>query len=605
MSVKNRDEIEDKYKWKIESMYGTQESWEKDYEKAKELGEKIPAFSGKLGESAETLLEALKMIDKTWQVAEKVFVYARMKRDEDNEKSIYQEMTDKCSSLFAEIGSNMAFFTPELLSIPEEKFEKFFVENKDLSVYRHFIESTLKEKAHILSETEENLLAQISQLNGGTNHIYTMLNNADMKFGKVKDEAGKEVELTHGNYIKFMESHNREVRKQAFETMYQQYKSLINTIATTYNYNTKTDTVYAKLRKYPSALESALATDNIDKKLYVNLIETVHKYLPVLHKYIKLRKKLLGVDDLKMYDMYVPLVKVHEKEISFEEGVEIMLDSLKPLGEDYVNRLKNGVESGWIDVFENKGKTSGAYSFGSYDSMPFSLLNYSGKLKDVFTLVHEMGHSMHSLYTREKQPYVYGGHSIFTAEVASTVNESLLINYLLKNAENKEMKKYLINTHIEAFRTTLFRQTMFAEFEMLSHEEIEKGGVLTAQWLSDTYDELNKKYFGEALGEDELIKYEWARIPHFYNAFYVYKYATGYSAATAICSKILNEGEKARDNYLEFLTTGESNYPIELLKIAGIDMSSPKPVEMAMQTFEDLVDEFERLVQDEKSINAI
>ncbi len=598
IQLKNRDEIDKKYKWNIETMYSDEISWDKDFQKALDLSKDFTKFAGTIGESGHQLLAGLTLKEEIWQIAEKVFVYARMKRDENNENTQYQGMTDKCNALFSEISANMSFWTPELLKISKEKIDCFFEEVKGLEKYKHLIEELLREKEHILSEQEENLLAQLSQITGSTSDVYTMLNNADMQFGTVKNEVGKDIELTHGNYINFMESHHREVRKNAFEKMYTSYKDLINTIATTYNYNVKTNTVYAKLRKYPSALESALSSDNIEKSVYTNLIDTVNKYLPVLHRYIALRKKVLDVDKLKMHDMYVPLVKIPEKNIAFEEAVAMMKKALKPLGDDYIQRLSKGVEAGWIDVFENKGKTSGAYSFGSYDSMPFILLNYSGKLKDVFTLVHEMGHSMHSLYTRENQPYIYGGHSIFTAEVASTVNENLLMNYLMDNADNKEMKKYLLNTYIEGFRTTLFRQTMFAEFEMLTHEEIEKGGVLTAQWLSETYEQLNSKYFGDSLDKDEYIQYEWARIPHFYHAFYVYKYATGYSAANAICAKILTEGQEARAHYLDFLKTGESDYPIELLKIAGVDMSSTEPIEMAMKTFEKLVSEFEQMMDD-------
>jgi oligoendopeptidase F len=378
--------------------------------------------------------------------------------------------------------------------------------------------------------------------------------------------------------------------------MYEAYKKLINTIATNYNYNTKTDVVAARIRKYASSLNGALDGNDIPTEVYRNLIKEVRAYLPVVHKYMELRKKVLGVDELKMYDVYVPMVKLPKKEISFEEAIKIMTEGLAPLGEEYIAQVKKGIEAGWIDVYENEGKTSGAYSFGSYDSMPYILLNYTNSLKDVFTIVHEMGHSMHSFYTRTTQPFIYGDHSIFTAEVASTVNESLLIQHLLKTEKDPEMRKYLLNYYIEEFRTTLFRQTMFAEFELLTHEEVEKGGVLTAQWLSDTYEQLNNDYFGAAMSKDDYIKYEWARIPHFYRAFYVYQYATGYSAATAISSKILKEGEKARDNYIEFLKSGSSNYPVELLKIAGVDMASPEPVKLAMETFEKLVDELEKLL---------
>jgi oligoendopeptidase F len=423
-----------------------------------------------------------------------------------------------------------------------------------------------------------------------------MINNADIKFGSIIDEDGDEVEVTHGRYIGLMESHDRRVRKEAFEHMYKSYEDLRNTLATNYNYNTKTDVITARIRKYGSAREAALSGDNIPAEVYDNLIDTVNSRLDLLHRYVEVRRKLLKVDEVHMYDMYVPLVEMPKEEIHYEKALDVMREGLAPLGEDYLKRMNDGLSAGWIDVYENEGKTSGAYSFGSYDSMPYILLNYNGKLKDVFTIVHEMGHSMHSWYTRKNQPFAYGGHSIFTAEVASTVNEALLMHHLLNNCKDPEEKKYLLNLYIEEFRTTLFRQTMFAEFEKLTHEAVENGEVLTPEWLCDEYAKLNRKYFGEKVSYDPQIAMEWARIPHFYRAFYVYKYATGYSAATAISSKILKEGPAARDAYIEFLKTGESDYPIELLKIAGVDMSTPEPIIQAMDAFEKLIVEIEKLV---------
>ncbi|QAT42630.1 oligoendopeptidase F [Aminipila luticellarii] len=594
--TKTRDQIDQKYKWNIESMYPNEADWDKDYNAVMQMSDEYVKYSGRLGESAELLLEAFQEKDKIWQVAEKVYVYARMKLDEDNRVTKYQAFSDKCHTLLAKASASMSFFTPELLEIPEEKLLGFIKEEPGLKLYEYLILDILREKAHVLSKAEENILAQMSEVTSATKDIFSMLNNADIKFGTIIDEDGDVVEITHGKYINFMESYDRRIRKDAFERMYEAYKKQINTIATTYNYNTKTDAVSARIRKYDSSLAATLSSDNIEKEVYHNLVDVVNKNLPTLHRYMKLRKKILGVEELTMYDVYVPLIEIPDKTVSYEEALDIMRAGLAPLGEEYLSKMNKGIEAGWIDVYENEGKTSGAYSFGSYDSMPFILLNYSEKLKDVFTIVHEMGHSMNSDYTREAQPFVYGGHSIFTAEVASTVNESLLMQYLLKNETDVNMKKYLLNLYIEEFRTTLFRQTMFAEFELLTHEAVERGDVLTAEWMCNEYEKLNKKYFGEVISEDEYIRYEWARIPHFYNSFYVYKYATGYSAATAISNKILKEGKTAVHNYIEFLKSGESNYPIELLKIAGVDMSSPKPIEQAMETFEKLVDEFERLV---------
>ena len=594
--LKNDKDLTKEYKWDIEDMYPDESQWDKDVADAVKDAEEFAKYQGKLTESAKTLAEALKDRDAIWQKLEHAFVYAAMKKDEDNRVDKYQAMDDKCGSAVAKVAASMSFFTPELLDASEETILSYLNEEPSLAQYEFLLKSALREKEHILSAAEENILAQMSEVTGATNDVFKMLNNADMTFGEVVDEDGDTVKLTHGNYIQFMESHDREVRKTAFTNMYEAYKKLINTIATNYNYNTKTDVVSARIRKYGSSLAAALSGGNIPLDVYHNLIAQVHDALPTMHKYIELRKKVLGVDELKMYDIYVPLVKLPKKVIKFEEAVEIMAKGLAPLGEEYINQVKKVVSEGWIDVYENEGKTSGAYSFGCYDSKPYILLNYTDSLKDVFTLVHEMGHSMHSYFTRKTQPYTYGDHSIFTAEVASTVNESLLIKHLLATETDPEMRKYLLNYYIEEFRTTLFRQTMFAEFELKAHEEIEKGGVLTAQWLSDTYNELNTLYFGPALSEDEYIKYEWARIPHFYRGFYVYQYATGYSAATAISSKILEEGAEARDNYIEFLKSGSSDYPVELLKIAGVDMASPEPVKMAMETFKNLVDELEKLL---------
>lgn len=595
-NLKQRNEIANEYKWDIEAMYPDEVQWDADLSECLALAEDFVKFNGHLTESARTLVDALKLRDRIWLKLEHAFVYAHMKKDEDNRVDKYQAMDDKCGSVIARVSAAMSFFTPQLLEAPEEEILRYIEEEPELKVYEFMLKDALREKAHVLTAAEENLLAQMSEVLGATGDVFTMLNNADMTFGTVKDENGEEVTLTHGNYIAFMHSHDREVRQAAFTNMYEAYKALINTLATNYNYNVKTDVVSARIRKYESSRQAALSGGNIPEEVYNRLIETVHEYLPVLHRYIELRKKVLGVDELKMYDIYVPMVNLPKKDIPYEEAIEMMKEGLAPLGEEYVSTLQHGVDERWMDVYENQGKTSGAYSFGSYDSKPYVLLNYTDTLNDVFTIVHEMGHSMHSWYTRRNQPFIYGDHSIFTAEVASTVNESLLIQHLLEKETDPEMKKYLLNHYIEDFRTTLFRQTMFAEFEHLTHKEVENGGTLTAQWLNDTYNELNNKYFGPALSPDDYIQYEWARIPHFYRGFYVYQYATGYSAATAISRKILTEGVPARDAYIEFLKSGSSDHPVELLKIAGVDMGSPEPVCLAMETFKELVDEFETLM---------
>ena len=594
--TKTREQIDPKYKWNIEEMYPDEEQWKADYKAVEDKAKDFTAYSGRLGESSKVLLEAMQKKDNIWLILERVYTYARMRKDEDNRATKYQAMSDKAGTLIAKTSSYLSFFIPELLEIPEEKLRGFLDVEEGLALYKHAVNEILREKAHVLSKPEENLLAQISEITGATNDVFTMINNADIKFGSIIDEDGDEVEVTHGRYIGLMESHDRRVRKEAFEHMYKSYEDLKNTLATNYNYNTKTDVITARIRKYGSAREAALSGDNIPAEVYDNLIDTVNSRLDLLHRYVEVRRKLLKVDEVHMYDMYVPLVEMPKEERPYEKALDIMREGLAPLGEDYLKRMNDGLSAGWIDVYENEGKTSGAYSFGSYDSMPYILLNYNGKLKDVFTIVHEMGHSMHSWYTRKNQPFTYGGHSIFTAEVASTVNEALLMHHLLNNCKDPDEKKYLLNLYIEEFRTTLFRQTMFAEFEKLTHEAVENGEVLTPEWLCDEYAKLNRKYFGEKVSYDPQIAMEWARIPHFYRAFYVYKYATGYSAATAISSKILKEGPAARDAYIEFLKTGESDYPIELLKIAGVDMSTPEPIIQAMDAFEKLIVEIEKLV---------
>lgn len=594
--IQSRDQIEAKYKWDIEAMYRKESDWEADYKKAEKLAESFASYAGHLGQNAQALLDAFSAKDTLWQTVEKVYVYARMKRDEDTRVAKYQAMTDRAQSLIAKTAANASFFTPELLEIDEEQLWNYLDQSEDLRLYTHVIKQILREKQHVLSRPEENILAQFSELTSATNDIFSMINNADIKFGAIEDEKGEMVEVTHGRYSSLMESRDRRVRKEAFEHMYAAYEAQRNTLATTYNYNTKTDMVAARIRKYGSAIEAALSGDDIPLNVYDNLIGTVNKSLPLLHRYVGLRKKALGLDAVHMYDMYTPLVESPMGEIKYERALEMIQEGLAPMGEDYLSNMKRGFSEGWIDVYENEGKTSGAYSFGSYDSYPYILLNYNGKLKDVFTIAHEMGHSMHSFYTRGTQPFVYGGHSIFTAEVASTVNENLLMKHMLKEEPDVRRKLYLLNMYIEEFRATLFRQTMFAEFEKLTHEAIETGEVLTADWLSKNYLELNKKYYGDQAVYDAQIAMEWARIPHFYNAFYVYKYATGYSAAAALSEKIIHEGTAAREAYIRFLESGESDDPIPLLKLAGVDMSQAEPIEKAMDTFGTLLDELEGML---------
>ncbi len=591
--LKNRSEVADKDKWNLEAMYPDETKWEEDLSTALKDSEEFTSLKGHLTDSAESLLNALRLYAYMMRKAENAFVYSRMRHDEDNANTKYTEMNNKSLSTLAQISANVSFFTPELL----EADDGYIREVPALKEFSFMLNSIMLSKPHVLSAEEERIIAQLNESASAPDEIFTMFNDADLSFGNVTNEDGIDVELTHGNYIQFMESENREISKKAFEAMYKRYKEFNNSISVMYNYSVKHDTIISKLRRYKSTLDRELSGERIPLSVYDNLIDAVHKNLPSMHKYMEIRKRALGLDKLNMYDVYRPIVKPEGLECSYEEAVDIACKALEPLGDEYIQTLRKGLtEDRWVDIYENKGKTSGAYSFGSYDSNPYILMNFSGELRDVFTLVHEAGHSMHSYYTRRTQPFVYGGHSIFTAEVASTVNETLLIHYLLKHAETSDMKKYLINLYIDEFKSTLFRQTMFAEFEKITHKTVVNGGSLTAQLLNEEYDKLNALYYGSAIEHDDLIQYEWSRIPHFYRAYYVYQYATGYSAANAIANRILKGGETERNDYLKFLSTGESNYPIELLKIAGVDMSTEEPIISALSTFASLVDELDEMI---------
>ena len=586
MQVKKRSEIDKKYLWDINSMYGSDKAWQEDVDKALELAEGLSEYRGRIAESAPTLLYVLETEALIDRCLENPAVYAYMKRDEDTSYSNSQEKVMKISTVGSKISAMLAFITPELLKEDYSKIQEFIEEEEDLKVYEFALKEMFKAKEHILSETEESLLSKLSPIMGVTNNVFKMLDNADIEFENVLDASGKELELTHGSYSMLLQNEDPEVRAKTFENMHKAYKKLINTIGTNYAYNVKQTVIFTKLRNYKNVLSSALYSDEVPESVYDNLIKEIRSGLPYMHEYLEVKRKELGLEKLDMQDLYMPIFnKEDEEELTFEEAVDIMKNALKPLGDEYLEAMRKGIESRWVDVYETPNKSSGAYSFGSYDSHPFILLNFKGRLRDVFTLVHEMGHSMHSYYTRKTQPYIYGGHSIFTAEVASTVNESLLINYLLDTEKDDENKKMLIAMYLEEFRTTVFRQTMFAEFEKIVHERAEQGEELTPTKLCDIYKQLNIDYYGDIAEDNEYIQYEWARIPHFYNSFYVYKYATGFSCATAICKRILEGGDRERDDYLDFLKTGQSDHPIELLKIAGVDMSKPEPVKDAVQFF--------------------
>jgi len=595
-NLPKRDEIDAKYKWKLEDIYDSVDKWEEDFKQVKQLAAEIGKYKGTLGESGMKLLGCLKLYCDLLSLNDKVFVYARMKRDEDNVNPVYQALTDRAMALSSEVYAAVSFIVPEIISIPEDVLDIFMDGNNELKVFRQFIKEIIRQKEHTLSEREEEILALSAEIAHAPSDIFMMFNNADIKFPTIKDENGEEIEVTKGRYIKLMENKDRRVRKDAFHALYSSYGRNKNTLAAALTSNIKKNRFYATVRKYQSSIEASLDSDNISTSVYNNLIDTVSKNLHLMYRYMKLRKRALKLDELHMYDVYVPIVEDPGKNIPYEEALTMVEKGLQPLGEEYIGYLKHAFKSGWIDVYENEGKTSGAYAWGAYKTHPYVLLNYQGTINDVFTIAHEMGHALHSFYTNKTQPYIYSEYKIFVAEVASTVNESLLMKYMLKNAKNDTERAYLLNHHLESFRGTLFRQVMFAEFEKIIHAKIENGEALTTQNLCDIYRELNKKYFGDEVVIDDDIALEWARIPHFYTSFYVYKYATGISAAASLSRQILEEGQPAVNRYINFLSSGGSDYPLELLKRAGVDLSTPKPVEDAMKEFERTLDEMEKLI---------
>jgi len=591
-----REELSVEDTWKLEDIFATDKDWEQTYNALEKEIPKVAAYKGKLSDSAETLVALFKLQDHLSDQLGKLYTYAHMRYDQDTTNSFYQAMNQKAEVLLTQAGSNMSFIVPEILEIGKEKIDQFIAENTELAAYRHALEEITRQQAHILSEKEESLLALASEPLGSASTTFGMLNNADLKFPTITNEKGEKVDLTHGRYVGFLESKDRNVRKAAFDAMYETYGNFKNTFASTLGGTIKKDNFYAKVRNYASARQAALDSDNIPESVYDNLVEAVNEKLPLLHRYTKLRKKVLGLDSLHMYDMYTPLVKDVDMHIDYKEAKQYVLEGLKPLGEDYQRILHEAFDKRWIDVHENKGKRSGAYSSGSYSTHPYILLNWQDKVNDLFTLVHELGHSVHSYYTRKNQPYRYGNYSIFVAEVASTCNEALLNEYMIAHLDDEKEKLYLLNHYLEGFRGTVFRQTMFAEFEHDIHQRVQNGEALTADSLSEIYYALNKKYFGDDVVSDDAIALEWARIPHFYYNYYVYQYATGFSAAAALANGILSGKAGAVDHYLDFLKAGSSDYPIEVLKKAGVDMTSKQPILNALDVFEDKLNEMERLL---------
>lgn len=588
----SRDEMDDRYQWRLEDIYPNDEAWEEDFNTAKGLVSEGEKLSGSIL-SAKALEKVLNFRDMISEKAEKLFTYARMRRDEDSALSKYQALADRGMGLMVEVNSGLSFIEPEILTLTKEQILGFLEECDDLKIYAHYLKDLLRKKDHILDPHIEKVLAQASEMAEAPDEIYSMLENADIKFPYIKDEKGEDVELTKGRFIGFMESRDRNVRKSAFEALYTTYQGLINTMGAATQANVKKNIFYKNQRKFPSSLEASLFGDNVSPRVYDSLIESVRERMDLMHRYVKLRKRVLGLDELHMYDLYVPLVPNFDKSFKYEEAQALVLEGLKPLGEDYGKVLKSGFDSGWVDVYENRGKRGGAYSWGTYGTHPYVLLNFQGRLDDVFTLAHEMGHALHSHYSYTHQPYANAHYPIFLAEVASTCNEALLIAHLLGKVTEKTERLFLLNHYMDQFKGTVYRQVMFAEFEKMTHEMAEKGIPLNAEILQTEYFELNEQYYGSDIVADPLIAYEWARIPHFYSSFYVYKYATGFSAAVAIAQRILKDGKSSVEPYLEFLKSGDSDYPLELLKKVGVDLTTPEPVLNALKVFEGLLDEFE------------
>ena len=594
--AKQRNEIEEKYTWDLSTIFPTDETFEAELAQVSEEVKKAASLAGHLLDSADSLLTTTEVQLDLMRRIEKLYSYAHMKNDQDTRVAKYQEYQAKGMTLYSDFGQSFAFYEPEFMAITEEQYQAFLAEQPALQQYQHYFDKLLKKKAHILTQREEELLAGAGEIFGAAGETFAILDNADIVFPMVHDEDGNEVQLSHGNYITLVESKNREVRKEAYEALYSVYEQYQHTYAKTLQTNVKVHNYNAKVRKFSSAREAALSADFIPESVYDSLVSAVNKHLPLLQRYIALRAKILDISDLKMYDMYTPLSETDYK-FTYEEALAKSEEVLAILGEDYLSRVKTAFSERWIDVHENQGKRSGAYSGGSYDTNAFMLLNWQDTLDNLFTLVHETGHSMHSSYTRETQPYVYGDYSIFLAEIASTTNENILTEKLLEEVEDDATRFAILNHFLDGFRGTVFRQTQFAEFEHAIHKADQEGQVLTSEFLNELYADLNEKYYGLKKEDNPQIQYEWARIPHFYYDYYVFQYSTGFSAASALAEKIVHGSQEDKDKYLDYLKAGNSDYPLNVIKKAGVDMEKEDYLNAAFSVFERRLDEFEALVE--------
>ncbi|MFW5961395.1 MAG: oligoendopeptidase F [bacterium] len=594
--LKKREDIDEKYKWNLNDIYDDDQSFESELEEVLAEVKNIEELKNNFTDNAENLLNSLNQIIELEEKTARLYSYAHMKYDQNTQNEKYQNYKNKAMMCYNKLSNSTSFMVPQIIQLGEEKLIKYKQEKEELEFFNHFFDNILRQKEHYLSAEEEKILALAGEVTQSSENIFSMLNNADLEFPLIKDENNEELRLTHGRYIDLLKKEDRRVREDAFEGMHGEYEKLENTFAAVLDSSVKADVFYARARKYDSALESALDNDNISTDVYNNLIDTISSNLDPLHQYMQLKKEMLGLDELHIYDTYTPLIKEIDLKFKYEETKEIIKKAVSPLGDNYIQTVEEGFNSGWIDVYENKAKRAGAYSSGCYGVHPYILMNYTQDISNLFTLIHEMGHALHSYYSNKNQPYLYADYKIFVAEVASTLNENLLIDYMLENAASREEKLYLLNYFLEGFRGTVYRQTMFAEFEKMIHENVESGESLTSQTMKSMYRKLNEKYFGEALVIDEKLDYEWARIPHFYYNFYVYKYATGYSAAAALAEKIQNEGPEAAADYLEFLKAGGSDYPLNILKKAGVDMEKPDAIENSAAKFKKYLNKLQELI---------
>jgi len=597
MEYKTRQEVPNEFKWDLDKMYSSSTVIENDIEEVNKLTEEILKYKSHILDSSKSLYDFLKLTKKQDRILTKLYVYSKMNLDVDTKNNTNKALKMKIEKLSESLNEKFSFIEPEMMECEYEKIKEYIDENENLKEYKFYLEDFYRYKPHSLSKIEEDIYVKALNAFGNCSEVFTNINNTDIDLGYIKDEEGKDVKLTSSNYIIYMKSENREIRKSAFEAMYNYYKSLKNTLAAAYVGEIKENSFSTNVKKYNSTIERSLFNDNISIDVYKTLIDSIHSKMNLIYEYMNVRKKILNLDELHMYDIYVDLVKSNNDKISFEDGKKILFEALKPLGETYLKDLNKAFDEKWIDIYPSEGKRSGAYSWGCYDSYPYLLLNYNDTIDAVSTMGHELGHSMHSYYSHKNQTYVDSNYPIFLAEIASTVNEVLINDYLYKKAKTKEDKIFYLTDFLETVRTTIFRQTMFAEFEMIMHEKEQNRIPLTEEEISNTYYELNKLYYGDNVVSDDEIRYEWSRIPHFYTPFYVYKYATGLSAALSIASRILDGDEETKEKYLEFLSSGGNNYPLEILKKVDVDMTTSKPVEEALSMFEDKLNELKELIK--------